>query len=348
MLTYLWNHARSAVDSSTQLREWARKLDADEKGANASFTSSSIHAGSVTRWDRFGNAPRRDGRATVPGRLQGWARDSDGSLRASEFDCTPLRDLFKEHTEVRWEDDLQSIQGLAASKSDLTEFDSVSDFAQTICAGLMTDVSLDGLQANLAWKEAGLNGAAKVQRYDWDGRTLLMNEGGSHHFAAAHHLAHTLGEAVQISGQKRSVAFRAASLESVRSQFEIFAIPVDSVAQNAFFEAMTTMGSPHYKATLPEPHGDKVAIFLPRADHRAQRAATILRAEGMWDVGQTLTELAAGVHRHTHSELPVVTVDPRSNRPKGTLGDTLRQTGHSPGPDIANIARPSMRTGGPR
>lgn len=330
---------RTSLGRPALIENWAAQVSASQKHP-ARLTSDSIHTADVVRWDRFGEDNRAPGLTGQKGTVQGWVRGPGGSYESTQLACPALKNLLVETTTERWACDLQDVQGLASSKSDLGRFATMEAFATQDCAGLMEHPSPEALNENLHWNEVRIhdpNGPDHFCRYDWDGRLFMVNHGGSHHFAAAHQMAKDLGQDVPLSGRLKTYGLNLQAVSTLRDQFEMFAIPKDPVLKNEFWDGMKAMGASHFSLALPGPERQAMeTVLLPRNDAAALRVAAVLRREGFWDVGQSLQDLALGVHRHALSQLPPVAPTPPLNLPP-TLSQACRRL-EAPRPEAPGLS----------
>ena len=144
-----------------------------------------IHVSSVPRWHELGE-------------FLGWPRHPRGYLRGwhvtggrwQSFDVTrpEFTQIAHHKVEQNWHCDVVDIDGFSASKADLWAFSSTDAMAEARCQSLIAKVTPEQLARNLAHREIRIihsPGSDYFARYLWDGRLWLINDGGSHHTAAA-------------------------------------------------------------------------------------------------------------------------------------------------------------------
>jgi hypothetical protein len=279
------------------------------------LTSSSIRTADVVRWDRLGEYAHAQERGEERGVLRGWAPGAGRSYTATTQSNKEIINLVSETTTKGWTCDLQDVQGLSSSKSDLSSHSTMESFATQNCLGLLDQPSAEAVAKNIHWNEVrihDLEGPDHFCRYDWDGRVFLVNSGGSHHFAAAHQMAREIDQAVPLIGKLKTYGFNQQSVASLRQKFEVFAVPSDPVQKNDFWEAMKEAGAAYSFFPLPTQMGSNQleAVLLPRENTQSMKVAKILSTAGFWNVGQTLSELSMGAHRHFRSTLPLFPLPP--------------------------------------
>lgn len=247
-----------------------------------------IAASSVVQWHTWADLVRWE--------LRGWRYDG---ISYSAFPVNGA--LFSDFTTCDitegWECDIQDVSGLASSKSDLKSFSTLDAMVETNAQRMITPMSRDKLGENLAWKEIrilhGDNSSDYFARYRWDNRLFLMNDGGSHHFAAARYIAARLGVPVPLLGSLRTYRVNGPKIAALRAEFDIFALSRTPAASNAFLEAMRRFRATYISTPLPRPFDDRRAILLPKAEPRSAKVATALRSAGFIDLGGHLKQLLA-------------------------------------------------------
>lgn len=164
----------------------------------------SIGLSSVIRWHELGQASYRGSIRRPLGELFGWAPDSIRGYGSLTIEWPEFE--FLEHctTVPRWTCDISDIHGFSASKSKLENFTSTDAMVEENSPSMISEFTLAKLQENLAHREIRIihsPGSDYFCRYAWDGRVFLVNDGGSHHLAAAKYIASRLGESVPLSGK---------------------------------------------------------------------------------------------------------------------------------------------------
>lgn len=253
----------------------------------------SIDATSIVRWHELGipsplEWPRRN-----PGVLRGWKASGNyyDSFTVARQEYTQLG----QRTELKVELDINEVDGVSASKSDLTTFQTLDQLVETNSGEMIDEISDAKLAKNLAHREIRiLHGDSDYfARYLWDGRTFLMNSGGSHHFAAARYLAKRLNQRVPLRGRLYVYELNGSAVAALRRDFEMFVISDEAAIANDFHEAMRSFQATWLWHPMPRPYEKTRAILLPRAEKRSLRVAQALRDAGVLDFGAYLTDLVA-------------------------------------------------------
>lgn len=250
----------------------------------------------MVRWHRLGEGWTIQQLGREKGELWGWRLDST-QYNATRRPCPALLTLERSSTR-RVTVEIQAIEGMSASKSTLTDVDSMKAFALRSCPDWIADVSAHHLYLNLAHHQVRIvreSTCDGLSCYAWDGRLFLVNAGGSHHFATAQYMAAALHTDVPIEANLTVHALDPEAVAALCYQFTM--VLVDDL--NSFHDAMRSFGATYYPLDLPalpehHPPGSAYVVLLPRDHRRSRRAADALVAGGLPDVGEHLTRLAAG------------------------------------------------------
>ncbi|WP_204353781.1 DUF6685 family protein [Salinisphaera orenii] len=249
----------------------------------------------VAPWHRFGQWSAFDFPRREDGLLMGWTRDSFGSYSGCRRICQPLSNLAST-TKRRVAVDIRNIDGLGCSKGPLHKYDCLADFARHECGRELGAADEATLYSALAHREIRIIHQEKpsdhLSFYAWDNRVFLSNAGGSHHFAAAQYLAVIFDRPIVIEATLHETILSEPAIESLRSEFNVFAVHDKAQSECAFMDAMKPSDIPFYWMPLPTRLGQARAIFLPRSDQRASRVAAVLRQSGFTDLGVLLLDIA--------------------------------------------------------
>lgn len=261
----------------------------------------SIAFSSVVRWQEFGRRTLPDGAFHGHGAMQGRRLESGGAY--GDFAChrAELDVLVLREEVARWNCDISAIDGFSRSRSRLRSFANTDDFAETCAPELIAKIDEARLFANLAHGDVRILHDAETTDYfcyhAWDSRLFLMNAGGSHRVAAAKYLARRLDMPVPLHGKLVTFMLNSAAIESLRKDFEAFAISGDAQRWRDFKAAMESTRASWLWLALPHPFKDGRAVFLPRSDARAMRVAAALHEAEVDDVLKHLADLAGAQHR---------------------------------------------------
>jgi hypothetical protein len=189
-----------------------------------------------------------------------------------------------------WTCEIQDIQGLSNSKSNLFAFKTLDEFIVHDSPKLIDTISATKLKENLAHHEIRIihhdRTSDHFARYLWDGRVFLMNDGGSHHFAAARYIAARIRRQVPLRGRLYTYAINEVSVGDLRRGYELFLISDEPAIANAFHDVMRSLRATYFWHEMPKAHDSTKAILLPRSETRSMRVAHELREAGFFDLGQ--------------------------------------------------------------
>lgn len=206
------------------------------------------------------------------------------------------------HCEVTndWQCDITDVLGFSMSKSDLTAFPNMDAMVETNSREMINEITPAKLARNLAHREIRIihspGTTDHFARHLWDGRLFLMNDGGSHHFAAARYIAARLGTPVPLRGKLRTYALNPLAIASLRRDFEMYAIADTAELCNGFHDAMRAYKATWLSHPLPAPLDNVKAILLPKSEPRSMRASATLDAAGAFNLGQHLAALCVRQH----------------------------------------------------
>ncbi|MDN8617196.1 DUF6685 family protein [Variovorax ginsengisoli] len=279
----LYAHLTGAGPLTRLLREWSfERFDVHPGHAR-------VDAGSVVRWDELG---RRAG-----GSLQGWS-SKGGSYRGVSR-LVPQLASFGRCTRVEsWSCDIQDVVGISNSKSRLREYSTLDSMIESNRPSWLGDLSEERVAELLAYKEVRLGrpGASDHLSLNlWDGRVMLMNDGGSHHFAAARYVAARIQRNTPINGPLCIYEIDELSLDSMLEAYDMIVIPGEPRFSNWFHKAMESYRATFFSLDLPRPYTAQEGriVLLPRDEPRSAKVAEACKQGGLFDLGTHLDMLMA-------------------------------------------------------
>lgn len=255
----------------------------------------SIASSEVVRWHEWGKGSYLTGNWRAPGELLGW-KAVGTEFCSYHYTIDALANVGYTEIVESWECEIQDVQGLCASKSELRDFESLDAMAVARTQYLVGEITHANLEKSLGWYEIRILHRDSTDDFfachQWDGRVFLMNSGGSHHFVAGRYLAARLEVPVPLKGLLRVHRLSQTAVSRLVGEYEVFALNDDSEAFQRFFDAMREYRAGFLWTPLPR-HLDGRAVFLPRGDARAMRIVPLMRAAGHFDLGAHLQELSA-------------------------------------------------------
>ncbi|EAR5551529.1 hypothetical protein JI596_005026 [Salmonella enterica] len=147
----------------------------------------------------------------------------------------------------------------------------------------------------------------RFAEYPWTERKLYwLNEGGSHHFAAARYQACRLGISVPLTGRLSRFHVNMQMVSALCQQWHLFAIPADERLA-CFFRAMIAFECPFGNSELPRNMHNTIKsgvklklVWLERGHTKADIVADVLATAGFPDFGDQLKLLATSSLKKTH------------------------------------------------
>lgn len=255
-----------------------------------------IAATSVVPWHELGATPVLHWPRRNRGVLMGW-KAAGGHYESFQLHRPEYGQIGQREIMDNWVCDITDVHGFSTSKSELRDFASTDKMVETNSRDMINEISHAKLAKNLAHSEIRIihsdNTTDHFTRYLWDGHLFLMNDGGSHHFAAAKYIAARLPESVTLRGKLYTYSLNAIAIASLRRDYEMFVISDESAISCAFHDAMRAFKATWLWHHLPRPYENAKSILLPKSEARSMRVAAALRQAGVVDLGIFLVDLAA-------------------------------------------------------
>lgn len=269
----------------------ALRVDLSEPGPSVALSS-------VVAWHAWGEHPVLQWPRRRLGALPGW-RFVAGRYASFQMHRPELAQFGTCKVQADWSCEIQSVEGLAASKSELTHFASLDAMVQANSREMIDEISEEGLARNLAHDEIRILHCERTSDHFvchlWDGRVFLVNSGGSHHFAAARYIAARLGRRVPLRGTLRTYGINARAVDRLLCDYDMFAMPGEPEVVNAFHDAMQAHRASYLWHGLPHPYRGARVVLLPKDEKRSARIASCLRSAGLTDVGAHLAKITSEV-----------------------------------------------------
>lgn len=176
---------------------------------------SVINAHSVTQWQNFCDHPFL---ANKTGTLNGW-RYFAGYYESFQHHLPEIENFCRCEVIKNWSCDIQDVVGLSESKSDLDKFTSLDSMVEANSQEMIETITEENLRSNLSHNQIRIfneNSGDYFSIYMWDGRIFLMNQGGSHHFAAARYIASRIRHKVPLRGTLYAYSIDPSAIHSLR------------------------------------------------------------------------------------------------------------------------------------
>lgn len=258
-----------------------------------------IAAESVVQWHELGRAPSHQWPHREQGSLMGWKLRGKYDYGSFILHRPEYVQIGQRTTIENWVCDITDVHGFAVSKSELRDFSSTDQMVEANSRDMIDAITHEKLAKNLAHREIRIihsPGSDYFHRYSWDGRVFLINNGGSHHFAAAKYIAARLAETVTLSGKLYDYSLNAIAIAALCRDYEMFVISETTPISLGFHDAMAAFQATWLWHPMPRPYDNTKAILLPKAERRSMKVAALLRSAGVSDLGAHLTCLAATQH----------------------------------------------------
>lgn len=255
-----------------------------------------IAATSIVQWHELGRSPVLNYPPRVRGFLMGWKASAGNYYQSFQLVRPEYEQIGQCDITSEWECDITEIHGFSGSKSELLDFTSTDQMVETNSRDMIDSITQEKLAKNLAHREIRIihnpDTSDYFARYQWDGRLFLMNDGGSHHCAAAKYIAARLPASVPLKGKLRSYSLNAGAIASLCRDYDMFVISDDHEISNAFHKAMEAFKATWLWHHMPHPYDGARAILLPKSEPRSMCVASTLRQAGVVDFGAYLAALA--------------------------------------------------------
>lgn len=137
-----------------------------------------------------------------------------------------VNDMFQEKDIPNFTIDISELAGFSASKSDLSKYRTMDQFAESATKNYINEISLDRLNKMLGHKEIRLiHGATDTFiQYAWNPKIFVLNGGGSHHLAAAQYIAKRLNQKIAFTSTLKLKYIDQESFNKFDEQYESFVL----------------------------------------------------------------------------------------------------------------------------
>jgi len=277
VLNALANSMCHEIGIPRQLKQNLKALGRLEQPAFHKLNCCSENQVMWQNWPSFGTRPLF------------WKKHSLGGYCAHTPELPELDNWVLSEEIAEWQCDIRDIQALAASKSPLESFSDLDTFALNRAGWCIQDVSVAGLQENLAWEEVRITEPDRgdwLQVDLWEGpRVSLINSGGSHHFSAARWVAGRLGQPTPITGRLVIHSLNASAVNALSRKYSMVAIHSDVPH---VWEAIQNAEAHVIRMYLPYPAHDYLLLMFPVDERRSLRVAELFLQYGALDVNHWL------------------------------------------------------------
>jgi len=208
---------------------------------------------------------------------------------------TTASDLVQKQVTPDWRCDIGDVDAVMSSKSSLENCANLDEFAVKFCSPWCRSESETAIEENMRHGEVRIDDPKTSDHfvvYEWDGRLILSNDGGSHHFATARYISRKLGVRRQLCGALHRYSLNRSAVSRLTNNFHIFLLADDDRLW-PLMGRLQEFGSKQYTAPLPWPCDSQLALIFPRDDERSARSARLLLERGFFDLGAHLKSLCS-------------------------------------------------------
>lgn len=290
-MSNLLRHVRQEFERSFSIPATVRRTIEDNPHWRIEFSEPKrvVALSEVTEWQMWSEESR--------GNTSMVCWEPDGYYASREIERPEFSHFISHHVTDDWECDISDVEGLRSSKSELHTSATLDDFAARYSAKYIIDISETNLRSNLSHREIRIINSPDQTtdhfvRHQWDGRTFLVNAGGSHHFATARYIAKRLGTAVPLKGKLHEYKVNPTAIAGLMRDYDLFIMNTEHI-HSVFLDAMRNYGAPFCVFWLPFKYLDTKLVLLPIEHLKAKQVSTILRESGFMNFGNYLRRLGS-------------------------------------------------------
>lgn len=179
-------------------------------------------------------------------------------LQRQPKDIEEIANLIQVRNYQNFYCDIKEVNGIAASKSGDIPYKDIKEFSEKGCSEFLSQ----GFDKNIMWPEIRLH-SMRFQNKAWaDNNYHWINSGGSHHFAAAWHNAHTEKRNYTLSGTLREMTVNKSALFAISQKWDMYIMDETTT----FCEFMDAMESFHCSfGVCPVPREIFSSSYIPRS-----------------------------------------------------------------------------------
>lgn len=211
----------------------------------------------------------------------------------------PLKRLIDQEILIDQSFSIHDVVMIAASKSDLHKFPTIEDFENR----QPNEQHQKGFEACLDWGEIrcirgqGSSSCDFFLMNEWDGRLMLENAGGSHHFSALRRLSRELSKPVELEGRYVKRRLNREAVSDLRRGVQLLAMTEEGVKSlRPLLSAHISKGIVILRA--PRFFGNTWVLALDIEKTLPKAAGAFLLKHGYQDLGNVLSaDLQAQLQR---------------------------------------------------
>ncbi|WP_210512536.1 DUF6685 family protein [Pantoea ananatis] len=211
-------------------------------------------------------------------------------MEKDQLAVSEITGLVQEETIENYSCNLTDIAGMSSSGNNISSAKDMEEFALMYCPDFIKPVTESRLREMITYFSVKLDDMA-FSAFSWAERGLYWNnDNGSHHLAAARHIALQLGMDWPLQGRLYRYTLSKSAVALLSRRWHLVLIP-SLAAYSVFKDAMKRDSCPFGLSELPENlhsrQGEEKrlnVVWLDRCDRRAKGAAVILLRAGFPDL----------------------------------------------------------------
>lgn len=216
--------------------------------------------------------------------FEGWAHDAGSGFSHASV-TNPCGDLVDSRTVESFRCDIRDVECIFNSRSSGYAFESVHAFGRDYSEFKSAPISEQGLQMMLAHRGIDIfrdDAHDHLDLYLWDGRLILCNADGSHHFAGAAYIATQLERPVPLVARLNIYWLNSAAWRWLMQQYRI--LHVSSASEYGLRRNVALLAGCCSSMPLPPNVAAGELVLLPREAPATQAVVDLLAEHGVRDV----------------------------------------------------------------
>lgn len=224
------------------------------------ISPTTVHSSKETVW--LPSIPKwedwcRDALKNTPKEIDFYAPENN-RLQRRPREVEEISNLIQIRNYQSFDCDIKEVHGIAASKSNDIPYKDIKEFSEKGCSEFLPQ----GFDKNIMWPEIRLH-SMRFENKEWAGNNYhWLNSGGSHHFAAAWHNAHTEKRNYTLSGTLREMTVNKSALFALSQKWDMY-IMDKTTAYCEFMDAMESFNCSF--VVCPVPRGIFASSYIARS-----------------------------------------------------------------------------------
>lgn len=228
-----------------------------------------------------------------------WAHKADrewrGAVREFERCRGLLLRLFRHEIERNYQCDIQDIEALGSSKSDLLGVNTLDEFAERSAAWAI-EHGKSGIQEFAKCGEIRILNQPDTSDcllwHSWDKRFVLSNAGGSHRTAALRYLCRVHQQPLTINGELHRYILVDGVAQTLASGFALLVMPTCPIQRSELHSLLTQFDVPFGLYPSPVSYDGRRLLVLSKSGGLSAIAIETLRTRGLDDLCDVIVTLS--------------------------------------------------------